>query len=482
MVGSMTYESFSGILVCVVLLAFVLWWFPTRAIRGMKNATRHESDRYSDSMHLIDYDENGSRMDAGTERSGGLSLDAGKDVGTASPAQVPQSRESRNVISPRAAKDVPTDISGNAPKDAREDDGGAGRAASPEWTEDMVTQRHDAKEPAQGRRVFTREGVRRIRAMRKREIRRRRILVSVLFALGVVMAVVSRIVPFPLAYCLIPLGLMAVVLGFGIRASSHARRWEREVAASGVMGHASSTSSMSQGSASQKSAITTAKDSAQASAAQSPMAQTAPVRSNGAKKSSKGSAASVGRRPEGRIGVRAGRGPVASDQDIDETPTAAMSADDIAEAMARTSGTRHGGTPDAADFTDARRRAKVVLARAEMMPLPVAQDDGTDDSPTSTIMSFTLGEPASASVAGSATAEVRSAEIKSYRQVAKAVPERGHTAEIRRAAAEEAQERAEKVREAEEAERTRRQASRRAAQDAEVSKRLDDVLAKRREK
>lgn len=478
MVGSMTYESFSGILVCVVLLAFVLWWFPTRAIRGMKNATRHESDRYSDSMHLIDYDENGSRMDAGTERSGGLSLDAGKDVGTASPAQVPQSRESRNVISPRAAKDVPTDTPGNAPKDAREDDGGAGRAASPEWTEDMVTQRHDAEEPAQGRRVFTREGVRRIRAMRKREIRRRRILVSVLFALGVVVAVVSRIVPFPLAYCLIPFGLMAVVLGFGIRASSHARRWEREVAASGVMGHASSAS---QGSASQRSATTTAKEQAQASAAQSLTAQAAPVRSNGAKKSSK-AAAPADRRAAGRPGVRAGRGPVASDQDIDETPTAAMSADDIAEAMARTSGTRHGGTPDDADFTDARRRAKVVLARAEMMPLPVAQDDGADDSPTSTIMSFTLGEPASASVAGPATAEVRSAEIKSYRQVAKAVPERGHTAEIRRAAAEEAQERAEKIQEAEEAERARRQASRRAAQDAEVSKRLDDVLAKRREK
>ena len=473
----MTYESFSGILVCVVLLAFVLWWFPTRAIRGMKNATRHESDRYSDSMHLIDYDENGSRMDAGTERSGGLSLDAGKDVGTASSAQVPQSRESRNVISSRTAKDIPADTRGNAPKAAREDDGDASRVASPEWTEDMVTERHDAEEPAQGRRVFTREGVRRIRAMRKREIRRRRILVSVLFALGIVLAVVSRIVPFPLACCLIPFGLMAVVLGFGIRASSHARRWEREVAASGVMGH---DPSASQGSVAAK-----AKDQAQASASRSRLAQVGPVRSDGAKKSSKASAAPADRRATGHPVKRTGRGPVASDQDLDGTPTVAMSADDIAEAMARPSGARHGVTPGDADFTDARRRAAVALARAEMTPLPIAQDGEADDSPTSTIMSFTLGDSTSSPAATSATTEVRSAEIKSYRQVAKAVPERGHTAEIRRAAAQEAQERAQKAqkaREAEEAERAQRQALRRAAQDAEVSKRLDDVLAKRREK
>lgn len=69
-----------------------------------------------------------------------------------------------------------------------------------------------------------------VRAARKASIRRRRYLVAGLLVLALAVGIGAFVAHYNAAFVLIPLALLAVVLGLGARASQIARTWEAQVA------------------------------------------------------------------------------------------------------------------------------------------------------------------------------------------------------------------------------------------------------------
>ncbi|NEG69677.1 DUF2339 domain-containing protein [Bifidobacterium choloepi] len=69
-----------------------------------------------------------------------------------------------------------------------------------------------------------------VRSLRRAAIRRRQTLAAVLALATVIVAVLAVLLDFSLWYALIPLALLVVVLAFGVRAVRQAREWERKVA------------------------------------------------------------------------------------------------------------------------------------------------------------------------------------------------------------------------------------------------------------
>ena len=374
----MTFESFSGILVCLVLLAFVLWWFPTRASRSMKDATKHGSDRFSESMRIIDVDE---RRDASEDvpRSGGIAkgvLDRGEGADDSKTIAGSQSREgargtdaavsvgeSRNVggsdgAGESHAESGPKDSHGS--RNAR----GARPAVDRGDDEDMESPDRNSRDAGpRGREdpgEFSPGTVNAIRSARRRAFRRRRIVVALLLAATAATFVFAFVVRYSPVWALVPVALLATVLALGVRASAQARAWERRLA---------------QHRAHERNAR------------------------HGAARGSHGA------RAERKSTQPVSAHPEDSDMErgqADSTPTVKLDGRQIAQAISR------------------------------------------DESPAA--LSFTLG-----ATDGTSTSTVRSAEIKSYRQVAKAVPRRGMTGQIRRAAQRESAEVAAKAGEAQKA-------------------------------
>lgn len=153
----MDYEDISTIVVLVVLVVFIIGWLPIRTADSMKRVTKRRQDRFSPSLHLID------------ERSG-----------------------------TRFSDDHPPVTKG---------------AAMPVQAQGRVSHEHIAE----------------VRRLRRASIRHRRIVVAVLACAAVIVAVAAYLLHFPMAYALIPCGLLVVTLALGARASRHARQWEHKV-------------------------------------------------------------------------------------------------------------------------------------------------------------------------------------------------------------------------------------------------------------
>lgn len=347
----MTFESFSGILVCVVLVAFVLWWFPTHASQSMKNATRHSGDRFSESMRIIDVDAHHDETDD-TPRSGGL-VEGISQVGDAVDGSHNTSEATVIEDSPatRQSEQLPaTKLSTSQGKPGKS----KGHASAEDFDNDTV---------------------RAIRQARRKAFKRRRIVVGVLCTATVVTLAVMLALHCSPAWALIPVAMLAVVLGCGIHASSKARAWERRLAL---------------------------------------------YRSQ-------------------RRAVDGGQGAFAKSREFVHSGT---------------SGEVGGATrPSQPSYEDWRTDASVRSRHDEDMDNPhladstptvkmdtrqISQAIHSEEPPVDvlhTSLSFTLGAADSEQ-----TSAVRSAEIKSYRQVAKAVPRRGMTEQIRKAAQREAAE------------------------------------------
>ncbi|MEJ5921046.1 hypothetical protein WD012_01750 [Bifidobacterium thermophilum] len=154
----MDYEDISTIVVLVVLVVFIIGWLPIRTADSMKRVVQRRQDRFSPSLHLID------------ERSG-----------------------------TRFSDDHPPVTKG---------------AAMPVQAQGRVSHEHIAE----------------VRRLRRASIRHRRIVVAVLVCAAVIVAVAAYLLHFPMAYALIPCGLLVVTLALGARASRHARQWEHKVA------------------------------------------------------------------------------------------------------------------------------------------------------------------------------------------------------------------------------------------------------------
>ncbi|MFU0570130.1 hypothetical protein ACMZ7D_01265 [Gardnerella vaginalis] len=84
-------------------------------------------------------------------------------------------------------------------------------------------------QPTEQKTVMTTEHIRRVRALRKAAVRRRRILVLSLLAITLIVLVVGFSGLYSPAFALIPFALLAFVIFCGINASKSAREWEARV-------------------------------------------------------------------------------------------------------------------------------------------------------------------------------------------------------------------------------------------------------------
>ena len=158
----MGYDSLSAVVVLVIVVIIMAGWLPVRTARGMRKVAEHREDKYSPSLHLVGMDDGTRFSDTHTPQAKGIIMQADRT--------------------------------------------------------------RDAK--------YTPERIARVRALRHAAIRRRRIIVAALLVCTVLVFVVS----FPLhvspLFALIPAAATAVVLALGARAAAQAREWERRVASS----------------------------------------------------------------------------------------------------------------------------------------------------------------------------------------------------------------------------------------------------------
>lgn len=162
MVKPMGYESLSSVVLVAIAALLVFVWAPRKARKGMKDASEHRADRFSASLHLVDAASATRFSDATPPIMKGLSM------------QAEQQRKVARLTPQRVAH---------------------------------------------------------IRQLRRAAIRRRQILVASLAAVAVVVLVLALALKFSPLYALIPFALMCAVLALGVRASKQARAWEAELAA-----------------------------------------------------------------------------------------------------------------------------------------------------------------------------------------------------------------------------------------------------------
>lgn len=159
--GFMGYESLSTVIVLVIVVIALAVWLPQRTANGMDRVNEHRQDRYSPSMHLVDADSGTRFSDERTPQAKGAIMQSSRSRGTA----------------------------------------------------------------------LTPERIAEVRRLRRAAIRRRRIIAASLLAITVVVLAISFPLGFSPLFALIPAALLAMVLALGARASKHAREWEAKVAA-----------------------------------------------------------------------------------------------------------------------------------------------------------------------------------------------------------------------------------------------------------
>lgn len=180
----MGYESVSTLLVVIVIVALLFGWLPKLTVKSMKNMLEHRGDRYSSSLHLVDEWSNSHICD-----------DAGTFV-----------------------------------EGAR-------------------------MQPTEQKTVMTTEHIRRVRALRKAAVRRRRILVLSLLAITLIVLVVGFSGLYSPAFALIPFALLAFVIFCGINASKSAREWEARVKRASIAASINASRNLTRNSAFDSSAV-----------------------------------------------------------------------------------------------------------------------------------------------------------------------------------------------------------------------------------
>lgn len=234
---------------------------------------------------------------------------------------------------------------------------------------------------------LSREQIEQVRSRRRASIRRRQILVGFLLVIAIALVVCARVFTFSMLWALVPVVLMAVVLFLGSRAAKVARGWEESVARSpkGVE-------------PSQAGAVTTGEKSGEALSA-----------------------------PK-------------SSEVLEAAPTYVIPVDDVREvlrkqaqekaaAIAQRAMSRAENSEDSSDLdVEADDETSAVTVVASEMDIEDGEVSETDsavsvasDTSDKDLISFSLGEDAVEAVSNGES--VKSAEIKSYRQVAKAEPQ-----------------------------------------------------------
>lgn len=234
---------------------------------------------------------------------------------------------------------------------------------------------------------LSREQIEQVRSRRRASIRRRQILVGSLLVIAIALVVCARVFTFSMLWALIPVVLMAVVLFLGSRAAKVARGWEESVARSpkGVE-------------PSQAGAVTTGEKSGEALSA-----------------------------PK-------------SSEVLEAAPTYVIPVDDVREvlrkqaqekaaAIAQRAMSRAENSEDSSDLDveadDETSAVTVVASEMDIEDGAVSETDSAvsvaSDTSDKDLISFSLGEDAVEAVSNGES--VKSAEIKSYRQVAKAEPQ-----------------------------------------------------------
>lgn len=268
---------------------------------------------------------------------------------------------------------------------------------------------------------LTPQKIARIRQLRRAAIRRRQILVASLLAVCVGVLALSFALQFSALYALIPFALVVVVLTMGARASAHARAWEAEVAAVARRGAGASqilpqtvgkaARPVAAKPAAAPSGEAAAKADASAAARASVQEAQAVQEAQSAQPSTQGPDTDVMVASEIRAVLDQAR---AEDAVIQAERAGAA-------ALAAQAGDA------AADAAEVAEEAKAVASREpddatnELERVsPVHALDAFEMAASQDLISFTLGAPRSGNPVKQA--EPESMEIKSTRQVAKAVP------------------------------------------------------------
>lgn len=165
----------SSIVFALVILVALFALIPLLTKRGMMNAARHDEDRYSSSLHLVELD---PQTDEPVKQKTSQTTDPGRDPG-----------KKDNTMSQSPSVSTMN---------------GAARS---------TVQDH----------------IDRVRNERRKAIRRRRLVVLSLLLLGVALILLSLFTPISPWYAAIPAVLLIAVLALGARATARARKWERTI-------------------------------------------------------------------------------------------------------------------------------------------------------------------------------------------------------------------------------------------------------------
>lgn len=358
----MGYESLSTVVVLVIVVIALAVWLPKRTANGMERVNEHREDRYSPSMHLVDADSGTRFSDVHTPQAKGAIMQSARSHGA--------------VPSP--------------------------------------------------------ERIAEVRRLRRAAIRRRRIIVVSLLAVVVVVLALSFPLRFSPLFALIPAVLLGVVLALGARASRHARAWERRVAAA----RASAAKPAAPPRAENRAAFDVAADRDAQDRSSGIVATTGVVTSEvpdgqsaptdvleqreirrALRDAEREQAEALARRKERRREHDAAMAaqaaddarPVAAEPEPQPEPSAAQPQEASAEAAAPSQAEPDGHAIAVTDMT--AELSSVTPARAI---------DAFDMATSQDLISFSLGAPRDGFDV--ATAEPQSLEIRSTRQVAKAVP------------------------------------------------------------
>lgn len=182
----MGYESVSALTVLIIIVALMFGWLPKRTENSMKSMLEHSEDRYSPSLHIVDYSSDSLFHACSGTMAKGVGMQPSKMQANTKPNNGKSSRNSVNANKHKCAK--------------------------------------------QFNGVFTPEHVARIRALRRAAIRRRRALVLSLAILTLVVFVAGLSGLYSAWFAIIPLAAVCTVLYFGSMAAKQARKWEAKVA------------------------------------------------------------------------------------------------------------------------------------------------------------------------------------------------------------------------------------------------------------
>lgn len=225
----------------------------------------------------------------------------------------------------------------------------------------------------------TAERVAQVRSLRRAGIKRRRIIVAALALITVVVLVCAFSLRFSPLYALIPGALLAVVLAFGVHASKQAREWEHELslARKRVAGN--------------KAVLEAQKKAREEREAQRVREQ-----------------------------VQA--------QAVAETPTDEMTQREIRQALHKAQVEQRKALQEHAARKSQEQQGKAVVAVVERpLPEPHSESETVREAGAQDLISFSLGRARDVDVEAAESTEhaqedLRSLEIKSTRQVAKAEP------------------------------------------------------------